>query len=262
MNTKVLLFEKRGPVAWLSLNRPQAMNAINLEMLDLFEQYLPIIAADKAVRVLVISGVGKAFCAGADLKEVLESANGPAGKQDFLDRVSQNVWALLRDFPKPVIAALNGLTLAGGLETAMCADIVIAANNVKIGDAHANFGVYPGGGGAAVLPRLIPLNVAKYLLFTGGSLTAKEMQAYGFVNEVVKSDELLDRSQQLAEQIAQNSPVALLRMKDVANSSLDKSRDDALLHEQVMLRKHQRSHDMDEGLRAFSDKRKPEFKGY
>jgi len=262
MNTKALLFETRGPVAWLSLNRPHVMNSINLEMLDLFEEYLPIIAADNTIRVLVISGVGKAFCAGADLKEVLESANGPAGEQDFLDRVSENVWALLRDFPKPVIAALNGLTLAGGLETAMCADIVIAADNVKIGDAHANFGVYPGGGGAAVLPRLIPLNVAKYLLFTGGSLTAKEMQAYGFVNEVVKPGELIDRSQQLAEQIANNSPIALLRMKEVANASLDKSRDAALLHEQVMLRKHQRSYDMDEGLRAFVDKRKPEFKGY
>ena len=262
MKEKALLFETRGPVAWLTLNRPEAMNSINLQMVDLFEEYLPKIALDDAIRVLVLTGSGRAFCAGADLKEVLESANGDLGVPDFLDRVADNVWALLRDFPKPVIVALNGLTLAGGLETAMCADIVIAAETAKIGDAHANFGVYPGGGGAAVLPRLVPHNVAKYLLFTGETLTAKEMQAYGFVNQVLSHDVLIESVQQLAERISQNSPLALRRMKEVANATLDKSRDEALQHEQVMLRKHQRSFDMDEGLRAFAEKRKPNFKGH
>ncbi len=262
MSDKALTYTTRGPVAWLTLNRPKAMNSINLQMIALFEQYLPEIAADESIRVLVITGTGRAFCAGADLKEVLESANGKPGEQDFLDRVSDNVWALLRDFPKPVIAALNGMTLAGGLETAMCADIVIAAETAKIGDAHANFGVYPGGGGAAVLPRLVPHNVAKYLLFTGETLTANEMKAYGFVNQVVNDDELATVVQGLAERIAQNSPIALQRMKEVANATLDKSRDQALEHEQVMLRKHQRSFDMDEGLRAFAEKRKPRFKGH
>ena len=167
----------------------------------------------------------------------------------------------LRDFPKPVIAALNGITMAGGLELAMCCDIVLASQQAKIGDAHANFGVYPGAGGAAVLPRLIPQNVAKYLLFTGKTLSADEMKTYGLVNEVVPADELDEAVAELAKLIASKSPIALRRMKEVANGSLDKSRDAALEHEQVLFRKHQRSHDMAEGLRAFSEKRSPEFKG-
>ena len=262
MSEDALLFESRGAVAWLTLNRPKAMNSINLNMLDLFEKYLPEIEADVEIRMLVVTGNGKAFCAGADLKEVLESAGLPAGQQDFLDRIGENVLAHLRDFKKPVIAALNGITLAGGLELAMCADIVIAAEDVNIGDSHANYGVYPGGGGASVLPRIVPLNVAKYLLLTGKTLSAREMQTYGFVNEVVSLEQLQESAQSLAETIAEKSPIALQRMKVVANAALNKSRDEALEHEQVMLRKHMRSYDMQEGLEAFSEKRKPRFKGY
>ena len=261
MSDAALLYETRGPVAWLTLNRPKAMNSINLEMIGLYEEYLPKIAADDSIRVLVITGNGPAFCAGADLKEVLASAQLPPGEADLLDRVCENVLNVLRDFPKPVIAALNGITMAGGLETAMCADIVIAAEEAKIGDGHANFGVFPGAGGAAVLPRLVPHNVAKYLLMTGKTLSAKEMQNYGFVNEVVPADQLIDAAQQLAAAIAQKSPIALQRMKEVANASMDKSRDAALEHEQVLLRKHQRSYDMAEGLKAFAEKRAPEFEG-
>lgn len=262
MSSTALLFETRGPVGWLTLNRPKAMNAINLEMIELFKEYLPRIAADDSIRVLVITGNGPAFCAGVDLKQVLAGCQLPPGESDFLDRLCGKVFSPLRDFPKPVIAALNGITLAGGLETAMCADIVVASQDAEIGDAHANFGVYPGAGGAAVLPRLVPQNVAKYLLYTGKTLTANEMKSYGFVNQAVPAEQLIDTTQNLAELIAQKSPIALRRMKEVANASLDKSRDAALDHEQVMFRKHMRSYDMAEGLRAFSEKRQPEFKGY
>jgi len=258
MSDAALIFETHGPVAWLTLNRPRAMNSISLEMIELYEQYLPKIAADNSIRVLVLTGVGKAFCAGADLTQVL--AKVETGEADFLDRICA-VLSTLRDFPKPVIAALNGITMAGGLETAMCADIVIAAENAQIGDAHANFGVYPGAGGAAVLPRLIPQNVAKYLLFTGKTLSATEMKTYGFVNEVVADNELQAATQKLATSIARKSPAALRRMKVVANACQGGSRDAALAHEQVMLREHMRSYDFSEGLNAFAEKRKPEFLG-
>jgi enoyl-CoA hydratase len=138
---------------------------------------------------------------------------------------------------------------------------VRASEEAKIGDAHANFGVYPGAGGAAVLPRLAPHNVAKYLLFTGKTLSAADMKTYGLVNEVVPAVDLEQSVTDLAELIASKSPIALQRMKAVANATLDKSRDAALEHEQVMFRKHMRSYDMEEGLRAFSEKRRPEFQG-
>ena len=261
MSDAALLFETRGPVAWLTLNRPEEMNSINLDMIELYETYLSEIAKDADIRVLVITGSGPAFCAGADLKEVLASSDLPPGEADFLDRVCEKVFKLLRDFPKPVIAALNGITMAGGLETALCADIILASEDARIGDAHANFGVYPGAGGAAILPRVIPLNVAKYLLLTGKTLSAREMHGYGLVNEVVPAEKLHEAAQSLAEEIAQKSPIALQRMKEVANAASDKSRDAALEHEQVMLRKHMRSYDMAEGLRAFAEKRSPRFKG-
>jgi len=255
-----LLLAFDGPVARLTLNRPKAMNAINLALLGELEQRLQELAADEKVRVLVLTGNGPAFCAGADLKEVLAGADLPPGEPDFLDRAAATLHAL-REFPKPVIAALNGVTMAGGLELAMCADIVLAAESAQIADAHANFGVYPGAGGAAVLPRLVPLNVAMYLLFTGKTLSATEMKQYGFVNEIHPDAELAAATDTLARLIALKSPAALRRMKAVARHTADKSRDDALLHEQVMLREHQRSWDMQAGLRAFAEKRAPEFRG-
>ncbi|AOY94448.1 enoyl-CoA hydratase [Cupriavidus sp. USMAA2-4] len=260
MSEEALLLEVTGAVARLTLNRPKAMNAMNMALLADLDRHLTQIAADDAIRVLVVTGTGAAFCAGADLKEVLASQKAEPGEADFLDRADATL-ARLRHFPKPVIAALNGVTMAGGLELAMCADIVIAAESATIGDAHANFGVYPGAGGAAILPRLIPQNVAMYLLFTGKTLSAAEMKAYGFVSEVHPDGELAEAAMKLAGQIAAKSPIVLRRMKEVARTSADKGRNDALLHEQVMLRRHLRSFDLQEGLQAFAEKRAPQFQG-
>ncbi len=260
MSEAVLLFETLGPVARLTLNRPKAMNSLNLAMLAELEQRLAEIAANDELRTVILTGAGPAFCAGADLKEVLAGASLAAGEADFLDRANQ-VFGQLRNLPKPVIAALNGVTMAGGLELAMCADIVVAADSATIADAHANFGVYPGAGGAAILPRLIPLNMAMYLLLTGKSLSASEMKACGLVCEVHADAELAEAALSLAKQIAKKSPIALRRMKEVARASADKTRDDALLHEQVMLRQHLRSAVLQEGLHAFNEKRAPQFKG-
>jgi len=256
-----LLLDIDGPVAKLTLNRPKAMNALNLAIVGRLAALLPELAAMAEIRVLVLTGAGPAFCAGADLKEALLGPQPEPGEPDFL---AQGAAALdaLRAFPKPVIAALNGLTMAGGLEIALCADIVLAAESAKIGDAHANFGVFPGAGGAALLPRILPRNVANYLLLTGRSLTAAEMKQYGFVNEVHPDGELAAAAAALAASLAAKSPVVLKRMKEVARASGDKSSADALLHEQVMLRAHLRSWDLREGLSAFNEKRAPEFRGY
>jgi enoyl-CoA hydratase/carnithine racemase len=263
MSDAALLFEAVGPIAYLTLNRPKAMNSMNTAMLSALDGYLDDIEQCDDLRVVVLTGNGPAFCAGADLKEALAGVMGatpPAGEADFLDRAGK-VLNRLRNLEKPVIAALNGVTMAGGLELAMCADIIVAAESATMGDAHANFGVYPGAGGAAVLPRLIPLNMALYLLFTGKTLSATQMFNCGMVNEVHADDQLAGAVKKLAENIAAKSPIALSRMKAVARTAADKTQADALLHEQVMLRQHLRSADLQEGLRAFSEKRAPQFTG-
>src|SRR5438046_2226891 len=207
MNEDALLLETLGPVARLTLNRPKAMNSMNLAMLAELDRRLTEIAANDDIRVLIVTGAGQAFCAGADLKELLAAQKLCPGEPDFLDRAN-SVLTRLRNFPKPVIAALNGVTMAGGLELAMCADLVLAAASATIADAHANFGVYPGAGGAAILPRLIPLNMAMYLLFTGKSMSAAEMKACGLVCEVHPDEGLAEGALALANHIARKSPVA------------------------------------------------------
>jgi len=246
--------------AWFILNRPNEMNALNHAIVEGLDIFLKEAENNDAIRCLVISGNGRAFCAGADLKSTTGADPLPLGEPDFYDRV-WDVFGKLRNFPKPVIASLNGYTMAGGLEMAMCCDLVVASEKAKIGDAHANFGVYPGAGGAAVLPRVIPLNVAKYLLFTGKTLSAQEMKHYGFVNEIAPHDELEETTQALADYISAKSPLALRRMKIVAQETQGQTRDDALRNEQLIFRQHLRSADMVEGLAAFAEKRTPSFQG-
>jgi len=220
--------------AWFILNRPDEMNALNHEIVEGMDKFLSEAEGDDNIKCLVISGKGRAFCAGADLKSTTGADPLPPGDPDFYDRIWE-VFGRLRNFPKPVIASLNGYTMAGGLEIAMCCDLVV--------------------------PRVIPLNVAKYLLFTGKTLSAQEMKDYGFVNEVTPHDALEETTQALADHISAKSPLALRRMKVVAQATQGQTRDDALRNEQLIFRQHLRSADMVEGLAAFAEKRPPVFQG-
>lgn len=259
MAEQVLIVEKQGAVARLVLNRPSAMNALNSALVADLHAAISRLSEDPEVRVLVVTGNGQAFCAGADLKDALATAT-PVGESDFLQRAGEMMRAL-SDFPRPVIAVLNGITMAGGLELAMCADIVIAAENAQIGDAHANYGVFPGAGGAAILPRLIPLQAAMYMLLTGKTVPAQRLYELGLISELHTAEDLDRAASKLASKISSLSPLTLSRMKEVARSSAEKSRADALRHEQVMLRRHLNSIDLQEGLLAFKEKRAPNFIG-
>lgn len=259
MTQPVLLKQTHNHTVWLTMNRPQAMNSLSFDLVDAMLLELDEIEQNPEFRVLVISGTGRAFSAGADLKTM--TTDYAPGQPDILDRVV----ALLdrvRDFPKPVIAAVNGLALAGGMELMMCCDLIYAAKSAKIGDAHCNYGIVPGGGGAAIMPRLLPLPIAKYLLFTGEFLPAEELLPYGLLNGVVEDPELFDTINQVADRISEKSPIGLSRAKRVANQALDKTTQDALRDERLAARDQFRSYDYYEGINAFLEKRKPTFKGY
>ena len=263
--TPTIRYEQRGATAWITLDRPDAMNALSGPMCTELLEAIGRIERDPGIRVIVLTGAGRAFCAGADLKGVFEDAGGSPGPidpmTDFLDQVG-TMMERLRVCPNTSIAALNGLTLAGGLELAMACDLIIAADSARIGDAHANFGVFPGAGGAAILPRRIGATAAKYLLFTGDTLPAKELVPLGLVNRVVPDADLGSEVEKLAARIASKSPLVIRRMKQTVADGLEQPQASALRLERVVLDAHRHSHDIREGLAAFVGKRTPDFKGY
>lgn len=259
---QTIVYEQKKETAWIYLNRPNELNSISKTLVMELMEVLQEAEQNETVRVIVIAGKGKAFCAGADLKELLgDLAKKPDGQKGMLD-LAGDLFEKLNHLSKPLIAALNGITAAGGLEITMTADIVIASEKAKIGDAHANFGVLPGGGGAVRLPRKIGMNRAKYLLFTGDFITAEEMREFGLVHKVVPANELEKAVQEIADKISAKSPLVLREMKKLANDGQEQPLDIALKQELLALKNHTRSHDFQEGLAAFAEKRTPNFKGY
>ena len=236
-----LRYERRAQTAWLTLNRPDAMNALSDALCDELADAIGRIERDRDVRVAVLTGAGRAFCAGADLKGVFEGGTAAPDDEDplnaFLDRIAGMI-DRLRVLPKPTIAALNGLTMAGGLELAMACARKDAEVGVRIGPT-----------------------AAKYLLFTGDTLPAAELVPLGLVNRVVPDAELAAEVDKLATRIASKSPLVLRRMKQAVADGLDQPQATALRLERLVLDAHRHSHDIREGVAAFVGKRKPEFKG-
>ncbi|PID13867.1 enoyl-CoA hydratase [Sporosarcina sp. P34] len=262
MDSESVIYEKRNQTAWIYLNRPDEMNSIGKELLYGVANAVDQAERDEDVRVVVLSGKGKAFCAGANLKELVNDLEMKQSKEPALLDLVDTLYGRLEKLSKPLIAALNGLTLAGGLEIAMTADFIIASEKAKIGDAHANFGVLPGAGGAVKLPRKIGVNRAKYLLFTGDFISAQQMKEYGLVQEVVPAEGLERVVQEIADKISEKSPLVLKKMKQLVADGLEQPIDIALKQELLSLKAHTSTYDMAEGLAAFSEKRKPVFKGY
>jgi len=261
MTATPVLSEVRDGALWLTLNRTAALNAITPEVVDGLNTALAAAENDPAVHAVVLTGNGRAFCTGADLKYVRQTTQGDeSAVARFLDSVL-GVMGRLEKFPKPTIAAINGMALAGGLELVLCCDLVIAARSARLGDAHANFGLLPGGGSSVRLPRKIGPTRAKYLLFSGDFVPAEELVAAGLVNRVVDDAELLDAAAQFVARLRNKSPLVLRRMKALVDDGLEQPVETALRLELLASEVHAHSHDMKEGLAAFEEKRKPRFIG-
>jgi enoyl-CoA hydratase len=255
--TTAVGYERRGSAAWLRLQRPEKMNAIDPDVLDGLASGLVQAKGDGA-RAVVITGVGGVFCAGADLKHAMGGLDDLSG----LDRLLEDAEAVMRAIerhPAPVIAAVNGTAIAGGFELILACDIVVAAQDALMSDGHAKYGLFPGGGSTARLPRIVGPGRAKHLLFTGRTATAAEMRELGVVTEVVAGEDLETAVAELCERIARGSATSLARMKRVVGEGLDLPLDEALALELAVAKEHLRSADVAEGLAAFTEGRTPHF---
>jgi enoyl-CoA hydratase len=259
MEFKNTLYEKRDGIATITINRPQAMNALNDETVQELLLRLEDAEKDENVRVIVITGAGeKAFCAGLDLKpmrdiNVLEAVE--------TSRRGQKLTLAIEEVGKPVIAAINGYALGGGLELAMACDIRIVSEKARIGQPEVNVGLIPGWGGTQRLPRLVGKGIAKELIFTGKLIDAKTAERIGLVNVVVPSDELMSTVEELTKVIMSKPPIAIRLAKELINSSIETDQGTGLVHEAEAFGILSSTEDYREGVSAFIEKRKPEYKG-
>lgn len=261
MHPQTLIVEHRAAVSWLYLNRPQALNAISFACMQELREAWLMLRERAETRVIVVSGKGRGFCAGADLTDAPALNAAPGPELGFLQVAARMEEALL-GCTKPVIAAVNGTCCGGGLELALMCDFIVAAETARIGDAHANFGALPGGGATVRLPRLVGLAMAKYLMYSGELFPARQMVECGLVTRAVPAEQLEAEVQAIAERIAAKSPAGLARMKTLLNDGWSQSAELAVKTEKLNAAEHMRSWDAGEGARAFGEKRPPQFRGY
>jgi len=253
VSTEAVLCQRRGGGLWLRLNRPYALNALNADVADGLNRGLDLAQADQ-IQAVVIAGEGRAFCAGADLKQVLDADTGLLGRLgSVFDRVES--------FGKPVIAAVHGPALAGGLELVLCCDLVVACRSAAFGDAHANFGMFPAGGATVRLPRRVGVARAKQLMFTGVTLPAAALAGTDLITSLVEDDRLAGEVETLVAAIAGKSAAGIAAMKALVDEGMQVPREVALRRERREAAAYIRSADFAEGVRAFAEKRRPRFAG-
>src|SRR5499427_5402515 len=254
-----VLYEKKNGIAYITLNRPKVLNALNTPTWTDLKTAFEDAKADVAVHGVILTGAGdKAFIAGADISEL---AHVDAYDAQQSSRFGQDVLNLIENLGKPVIAAINGFALGGGCETAMACTIRIAAEHAKFGQPEVKLGLLPGGGGTQRLPRLVGKGRALQLILTGETISAQEAYRIGLVNEVVPAVGLLERAETLLKQIMANAPIAVKFSLEAANKGLDAGQSEGLALEASYFGLCAGTEDKKEGTSAFLEKRVPQFLG-
>ena len=257
MSFQTLLVETADGVTLIRLNRPEALNALNAQLLDELCRALDAAEADEAVRCLVITGSDKAFAAGADITELADKTYPEMALGDVFARAARRI----EGFRKPTIAAVAGYALGGGCELAMLCDFIIAADTAKFGQPEINLGVMPGMGGTQRLTRLVGKSKAMDMILTARQMDAAEAERSGLASRVVPADKLLDEALGAAKRIARLSPLAVMLNKDLVDAAAETTLSAGLVMEQRVFHSLFALEDQKEGMAAFVEKRKPEFKG-
>jgi enoyl-CoA hydratase len=245
-----------GAVAVITLNRPKVLNALNLDLVRELEHAVQKFDADASVHVMVVTGSEKAFAAGADIAAMAEYTYGHAYGQNY---ITQH-WEAIRHSRKPVIAAVAGYALGGGCEMAMMCDLIIAADTAKFGQPEIKIGTIPGAGGTQRMPRFIGKSKAMLMCLTGRMMTAAEAETAGLVAKVVPADKLLEETLAIAQEIAAFSLPVVLKVKESVNRAFETSLAEGLLFERREFHSTFALADQKEGMKAFIEKRKPEFR--
>lgn len=255
MTYETLIFEKKDNIRIIALNRPERLNAMNFQVAVDLENVIAEIEEDEQARAVILTGAGRAFSAGGDVKDMADpnAKNPPLGRYIFFNKVE--------DVSKPVIAAINGICIGGGLEIALCCDFRITSDVAKFGQAEVKLGIMPGGGGTARLPRLIGPGRAKEFLYFGDFIDAQEAYRIGLVNKVVSPEGLMDEAMKWARELAERPPLSLKMIKDCVNIGMQMDLLSAIDYEAKSAKMLFTTEDSVEGTTAFVEKRKPNFKG-
>jgi len=259
MEYETIIYKKDNCTGTVTLNRPERLNAINTRLSSELESLLDELASDNEVRVVIITGAGRGFCAGADIKEMAESSGQQVTQRSRLWRY--RFFNKLEDLGKPVIAAINGPCNGGGLEIALCCDFRIASEAASFGMGEVKLGIIPAAGGTVRLPRLIGPARAKEFLYFGNVIDARRAYEIGLVNKVVPAEELIPEALRWASELAERPPLSLRMLKYCVNVGMQMDLLSALDYESKCAEILRGSEDYREGTRAFVEKRKPIFKG-
>lgn len=251
-----ILVTTDGPIGIVQFNRPKVLNALNATLIRELVDALEAFDRDDAIRCIIVTGNERAFAAGADISEM---SGETAIDQVKSDRFA--VWARVRSIRKPIIAAVSGYALGGGCELAMTCDMIVASETARFGQPEINLGIIPGAGGTQRLTRAVGKALAMELVLTGRQLTAQEALAAGLVNRVVATEVLLDEAKALAREIASKSPLAVRMAKEAINKAFETPLSEGLEFERKNFYLLFASEDQKEGMKAFLEKRKPEWKG-